>query len=140
MVVQPDAVDHRFRQAPALGEPATGAGVVDAQHLLLDVRDRSTFGTGDLHDPAEALGQATLQGHLADVVHQATDEGFLRLNLVAQLPFRFPPIRAAERAVNWMLSADMAHVHTLLAVIHVALLVVILFAPWRKGVVSPKRE
>ena len=80
MVVQPDAVHQDFGQPPPLSESSPRHGVIHADDLMFDLGDARAVRATQPNGAIEALGQALVESHLADVMNQAAHKRFLGLD------------------------------------------------------------
>ena len=67
---------------PSLGQPLADDHVIQADHRALDIGDVSAQQIGRFDDAGKALGQDRVQGDLAQIVEQAADECFRRVEAV----------------------------------------------------------
>ena len=86
LAVQPDAVADDRRQLPPLGQPLADDHVIQADDRPLEVGDVAAEQVGRFDDAAEALGQHRVERDLAQVVQQAADERFGRLDARCPCP------------------------------------------------------
>ena len=78
LVVQPDHLFEHIRQAPLLGQPAAGDGVIEPQDVSFLLKE--VFApSGRLNRPVVALRHGLIQHKLAQVVKKPAGECFLRV-------------------------------------------------------------